>query len=143
MLNDRIRDMIEPLIQAKGFILWDCELHNSGRHSLLRITIDGVSLDDCALLSREISAILDVEDPIKAEYHLEISSPGVNRVLSRLTHFEKYIGSEVKIKLRPPYRKNGLATIEKVAGDKIFLSMDNETLEVELGDIQKCELRAI
>lgn len=147
MLDQHIRTLIEPMIQSHGFEIWSCEVHHSGRHSLVRVTIEnaekGVSLDDCTLISREIGAILDVEDPIKTEYQLEISSPGMDRVLSTIPHFTRYIGTDIKVKLRAPHaRKSGIAKIEKVDGESIFLTLenDNETLQVTLGDIQKANV---
>ena len=145
MLDQHIRALIEPVIQSHGFEIWSCEVHHSGRHSLLRVTVDnvekGVSLDDCALISREIGAILDVEDPIKTEYQLEISSPGMDRVLSTILHFTRYIGTEIKVKFRAPHaQKSGIATIEKVEGASIYLVLDKETLRVTLSDIQKANV---
>jgi len=140
MLDEQIRGLIEPLIKEHGFELWSCDVHRSGRHTLLRITVDGVTLDDCATLSREIGAILDVEDLIKTEYHLELSSPGLNRALLNMAHYARYVGSNVKLKLRPPHRKSGMAKIEKAEDDLITFAMDNEVITVSLSEIQKCEL---
>jgi ribosome maturation factor RimP len=145
MLDQHIRTLIEPVIQSHGFEIWSCEVHHSGRHSLLRVTIDnvetGVSLESCALISREIGAILDVEDPIKTEYQLEISSPGMDRVLSTIPHFTRYIGADIKVKFRAPHaHKSGIATIEKVEGDTLYLIANKETMQVTLGDIQKANV---
>ena len=143
----RIHDLIEPTIRAMGLELWACDLHQGGNRALLRVYIDratGVTLDDCTKVSREIGAILDVEDPIKNRYELEISSPGLNRTLVTLPHFQKYVGSEVKIKLRSAIsnRKQFEARIEKIVGDKIFLIVENETISVTLGEIQKASVKA-
>jgi ribosome maturation factor RimP len=141
----RIHDLIEPTVRALGLELWACELHQSNNRALLRVYIDratGVTLEDCTRVSREIGAILDVEDPIKNRYELEISSPGLNRTLSTLSHFQKYVGSSVKVKLRSAIsnRKQFEARIEKIDGDKIFLITENETISVTLGEIQKVNL---
>ena len=141
----RIHDLIEPTIQALGLELWACELHQNNNHALLRVYIDresGVTLDDCTQASREIGAILDVEDPIKNRYELEISSPGLNRTLFTLSHFQKYIGSEVKIKLRSAIsnRKQFEARIEKIENDSVFLVVENEIISVTLGEIQKANV---
>ena len=141
----RIQDLIEPTVRALGLELWACELHQSNHRALLRVYIDrasGVTLEDCTQVSREIGAILDVEDPIKNRYELEISSPGLNRTLSTLSHFQKYIGAHVKVRLRHAVsdRKQFEARIEKVEGDKILLVIENETMSVTLGEIQKANL---
>jgi ribosome maturation factor RimP len=143
----KIHDLIEPTIRAMGLELWACDLHQGGGRALLRVFIDrengsGVTLDDCTLVSREIGAILDVEDPIKDRYELEISSPGLNRTLFTLPHFQKYVGSNVKIKLRSAIsnRKQFEARIEKIEKDKIFLIVENETITVTLSEIQKANL---
>ncbi|OGT34569.1 MAG: hypothetical protein A3C44_07030 [Gammaproteobacteria bacterium RIFCSPHIGHO2_02_FULL_39_13] len=143
----RIADLIEPTIRALGLELWTCDLHQSGHHALLRIYIDrqdeqGVTLEDCALVSREVSAILDVEDPIKNHYHLEVSSPGIDRTLSTLSHFQRYVGCEIKVKLRVAIsnKKHFIARIEKVDGEKIFLTTENEIIKLGLGEIHKASL---
>ena len=146
MLVQQIQDMIEPVIRSMGIALWACEVHQQGRYSLLRIYIDrdgkGVSLEDCTQVSREVSAILDVEDPIKSQYQLEVSSPGLDRQLSTAIHFSRYIGCTVKIKFRVPQNNHRqcVARIEKVEGDKIGLVVGSDLLSVTLGDIQKANL---
>ncbi|OGT40230.1 MAG: hypothetical protein A3E81_00320 [Gammaproteobacteria bacterium RIFCSPHIGHO2_12_FULL_36_30] len=147
MQQKRIQDLIEPTIRALGLILWSCELHQNNQRALLRIYIDrddgsGVTVEDCAKVSREVGAILDVEDPIKNRYELEVSSPGTDRTLSTLPHFEKYVGNNVKIKLRIAIsnQKNFDARIEKVDSDKIFFNIGNEVINVTLGEIQKANL---
>ena len=147
MQAKRIHDLIEPTIRAMGLVLWACDLRQDGNQALLRVYIDrengqGVTLEDCTSVSREISGILDVEDPIKNRYQLEISSPGVERTLMTLSHFERYVGSNVKVKLRVANanRRVLLTHIEKVVGDRIFLVVENETMSVTLGEIQKANL---
>jgi ribosome maturation factor RimP len=143
-----LHTLIEPIARSMGLVLWSCDLHQGAHQTLLRVFLDkaqggeGVSLEDCTKASREISAILDVEDPIKNRYQLEVSSPGINRTLSMLAHFEKYIGSVVKIKCRVAIaqHKNFEARIEKVADDIIFLRVNDETISVTLGDIQRATL---
>ena len=147
MIAQRIHNLIEPTIHAMGLELWACDLHQQGNTALLRIFIDrkdeqGVTLDDCKSASREIASILDVEDPIKNHYQLEVSSPGMDRTLFTLPHFERYVGSDIKIRLRVAIanQKHFEARIEKVTGDKIFLILENETISVTLGEIHKANL---
>ena len=102
MLDKRIHDVIEPTIRSLGLELWACDLRKSGNQAVLRIYIDrdtGVTLEDCTVVSREIGALLDVEDLIKSHYQLEVSSPGLDRLLLTLNHFSRYVGKMVKLKL--------------------------------------------
>lgn len=147
MLEKKLHDLIEPAIRAMGFELWACDCRQQAHQTLLRIYIDrsenqGVTLNDCALISREVGAVLDVEDPITQRYQLEVSSPGMDRVLLTPSHFARYVGHEVKIKLRVMQagRRQFAARIDKVEADKIFLVVDNETIKVTLGEIQKANL---
>jgi len=81
-MEDRLADMLAPAVEAMGFSLWGVEFVRAGKHSTLRVYIDhadGISVDHCAKVSHQVSAILDVEDPIQAEYFLEVSSPGMER----------------------------------------------------------------
>lgn len=144
-MTRKIHDLIEPTIQALGLTLWSCELHRHNHRALLRIYIDrenGVTLEDCSKVSREIGALLDVEDPISERYELEVSSPGLNRSLSTVAHFQQYIGKPVKIRLRHAIsnRKQFEAKIEAVKTDSISLSVENEIMNVTLGEIQKANL---
>jgi len=112
-----------------GLSLWDMEFQKQGPQWLLRIYIDresGVTLNDCETVSRDLSAVLDVEDSIAHAYTLEVSSPGLDRTLSKPEHFGRFIGSIVKVK-----------TFQLINGQKVFrgklTGMDDNaiTLEVE------------
>ncbi len=100
--DETIRGIVEPVVVALGFQLWGIEYLGQGRHTLLRIFLDkegGINVEDCAEASRHISSILDVEDPITGEYTLEVSSPGLDRMLFTLAQMRQYIGSTVKLRL--------------------------------------------
>ena len=146
MLVEKIQALIEPVVQSLGLELWLCEFHGQGQYSQLRIYVDrdgkGASLEDCAQVSREVGALLDVEDCIKTRYELEVSSPGLERQLATLSHFSRYIGSMAKVKFRVPQNKHKTcsARIEKVEDNKIFFNIENEIVKVALGDIQKANL---
>ena len=99
----RIEDLLRPTVEALGFELWGLEYRAQGRRTLLRLYIDsesGVTVDDCAAVSHHISGVLDVEDPISGEYTLEVSSPGVDRLLFRLEHYPPYVGEWIELRLR-------------------------------------------
>ena len=98
---DQLTDLITPILDDLGLELVDLEYKREGRDLFLRIFIDktgGVNLDDCAGLSREVSALLEVENLITDAYRLEVSSPGMDRPLKRPADFERFIGERVKIK---------------------------------------------
>lgn len=105
MLQNKIQTLIQPSIEALGYELWGCEYLPQGRHSVLRIYIDkpeGIDITDCEAVSHQVSAVLDVDDPISGQYHLEVSSPGIPRPLFCQAHYVRYIGQHIQIKLIRP-----------------------------------------
>lgn len=132
--NDSLKQMLEPVITALGYDFWGLELQLGGKRKLLRVYIDqkdGVGIDDCERVSRQVSAILDVEDMVRGEYVLEVSSPGMDRPLYELDQFVKYLGEEITLRLRFPYegRRNYRGRLKAVEGDEIVLVVtDNEFL---------------
>lgn len=121
-----IREIVEPVLTALGYQLWGIEYLGQGKHTLLRIYLEkegGVNVEDCAEASRQISSILDVEDPISSEYTLEISSPGMNRVLFTLEQFADYIGSLVKVRLSENFdgRRNFQGRLTAVEDDEVVM----------------------
>ena len=95
--------LLEPVVNGMGFELSDFELRLGRGHGLMRLFIDseqGVKLDDCEAVSRQVSSVLDVEDPIASGYRLEVSSPGLDRRLVRPAHFDRFAGSEIQVRLR-------------------------------------------
>lgn len=105
MRTAAIEDLLKPTVESMGYILWGCEYLAQGKHSLLRVYIDkadGIGIEDCEQVSRQIGALLDVEDPIPGNYSLEVSSPGVPRPLFHPSQFQLYVGQEVEIKLLKP-----------------------------------------
>lgn len=133
--DDRLRQALEPVVTALGCDLWGLELQMGGKRKLLRIYIDreetGVDIDDCEKVSRQVSAILDVEDLIRGEYVLEVSSPGMDRPLYELDQYARYLGEQISLRLRFPYegRRNYKGLLKAVEGDEIVLvATDNEFL---------------
>ncbi|MGM0520815.1 MAG: ribosome maturation factor RimP [Pseudomonadota bacterium] len=123
--------LIEPVVTAMGFELWGIDHLSQGKHSRLVIYIEresGVSVEDCADISRQISAVLDVEDPIAGEYRLEVSSPGMARPLYTLDHFARFQGHHVALKLRMPFdgRRKYKGLLAGIEGDEILLQLDGE-----------------
>ena len=95
--------LIEPVVTGMGYQLWGCEFQHRKNQAFLRVYIDkreGITLHDCELVSHQLSGVLDVEDPINMPYLLEISSPGLDRLLFTTEHYRRYLGQEVKVKLK-------------------------------------------
>lgn len=146
-IAEQIRQILDPILESMGLTLWDLEFHKQGPQWLLRIFIDresgGVTLNDCETVNRDLGAALDVEDIISHPYTLEISSPGLDRTLSKPEHFTRFTGSMVKIK-----------TFQPINGQKVFrgtllglvegrISMELETgvlLEIPMTGITKASL---
>lgn len=102
-LEKQLTEMLEPAVSALGYELVGLEFIRAGQNSTLRIYIDhenGITVDDCAEVSHQVSAVMDVEDPITVAYNLEVSSPGLDRPLFKAEHYQKFIGQEVTLVLR-------------------------------------------
>lgn len=131
-----LKQLLQPVVEAMDCELWGIELQMGGKAKLLRIFIDrdeevGVGVDDCERVSRQASAILDVEDVISGEYILEVSSPGMDRPLYELDHYARYLGEEISLRLRFPYegRRNYKGRLKAIEGDEIVVVVtDNEFL---------------
>ncbi|SVE56961.1 uncharacterized protein METZ01_LOCUS509815, partial [marine metagenome] len=131
-------------ITAMGFELLGIELIKNGHISLLRVYIDkfeGVNIDDCVLVSQQLTGLLDVKDPIKGQYNLEVSSPGIDRPLFTDEQLKKHIGHIVMIKLREKYRGKRKITgvLEAVDNLEIIIkcNKNNEKIPSELIDKAK------
>lgn len=114
-----VRALAEPLAKELGLIIWDVTFTKEGADWYLRIFIDkegGVGIDDCVDLTRAINPVLDSEDPIPQEYTLEVSSPGINRKLTRPEHFEAFLEAPVRVKLIRPL-ENGVRELEGILID--------------------------
>lgn len=140
-----VSELIEPTVAALGLELWGIELIQQGKFSLLRIYIEreeGVAIEDCEKLSRQASALLDVEDPIAGEYTLEVSSPGLERPLFTAEQYAQFVGSEVSLRLRTPLqgRRKFKGTIVKVTGDNISLLVDDAEIDLAQSDIEKANI---
>jgi ribosome maturation factor RimP len=142
-----IRRLLDPILVSLGLSLWDIEFQKSGPKWLLRVYIDregtGVTLNDCETVSRDLSAILDVEDLIQHAYTLEVSSPGLDRTLSKPEHFVRFTGSLVRIKTYEPIagEKVFRGKLASAEGDSITLALaDDKTIEVSKSNIAKASL---
>jgi ribosome maturation factor RimP len=142
----RLMDLIEPTVAAMGYELVGVEYLGQGQHSRLRVFIDqpdGISLDDCEQVSRQVSAVLDVEDPIRGQYALEVSSPGLDRPLFKLEHFARFVGHQVKLRLRQARmgQRNFKGQIVAVIEGSIELALDDgDVIKLAYTDVDKANL---
>ena len=136
----------EPVIESMGYELVGVEFLGGGGHGTLRVYIDrddGVSVDDCAAISHQISGILDIEEPIKQAYDLEVSSPGIDRPLFKLADFERFAGQTARIKLAIAHqgRKNFKGRLQGVVDDKLVkIEVDGEEFSLPFADIARANL---
>jgi ribosome maturation factor RimP len=140
----RLFELLEPALAAMGFELADIDAH-FGRRGLLRLFIDregGVTLDDCQRVSEQIGAFLDVEDPLPGSYVLEVSSPGFDRRLRTLAHFERFKGENAKVELRDALdgRRRFTGKLVGVEGSEVLLDVDGELVRLPFGDIAVARL---
>jgi ribosome maturation factor RimP len=130
-IQERLTELFEPAVSALGCELWGLEYLTQGRRALLRVYIDkagGVGVEDCERVSRQVSSLLDVEDPIRSEYTLEVSSPGMDRPLFRLEQFQANVGERVALRLRQPFegRRKFTGLLKTVENEEIVLEVDDE-----------------
>ena len=142
---EKVTQLIEPTVQALDLELWGVEHASQGKYSVLRIFIEreaGVTIDDCERVSRQASAIFDVEEPIAGEYTLEVSSPGIDRLLFTPQQFQRYRGEEVSVRMRTPVngRRKFKGTLTDVVDDIIHIQVDGSDFELPHGDIEKANI---
>lgn len=145
MKHNEVEQIIKPIVEDMGYVIWGCEYLSQGKHSLLRIYIDhddGIGIEDCQRVSREISSVLDVEDPIPGQYSLEVSSPGIPRPLFHPWQYQLFVGQIIKIKVFKPIdgKRTFSGTIVSVDEDKLTLKVDDDELEIFISNIVKAYL---
>lgn len=141
---DALIKIIAPVVSGLGYEFWGCELLSAG-HSKLRIYIDsekGIDVEDCATVSRQVSAVLDVEDPISGEYVLEVSSPGIDRSLFYIEQYQRYIGQNIKVRLKIPLagRRNFAGRLKAVVGHRISMILEDQEVTLECDNISRAKL---
>ena len=146
-LEQNLQEMLQGTVEDLGCELWGIECQRAGRFMTVRLFIDkegGVTVDDCADVSRQVSAILDVEDPIADKYNLEVSSPGLDRPLFTLLQFERYIGQDIAVHLRIPVieRRKWQGKLERIENDMVTLIVDGQEQVLVFGNIQKANVVA-
>jgi len=141
----KLNELLQPLVEDLGYEFVGIEYNPNPKHSVLRIYIDsadGVDIKDCETVSRETAALLDVKDPIKSHYNLEVSSPGLDRPLFTLAHFTEFKGREVKINLFAPQegRRKFQGLILDVSETGVNVDQDGTDVALEFSNIAKAKL---
>ena len=143
-------ELFEPVVNGMGFDLIEIEHFPNPKHGVLRLFIDkpvgsdveGVVIEDCSAVSRQISALLDVEDPIRGQFNLEVSSPGLDRPLRRLQDFQRFTGSLVKLKTVMPLQgqRNFKGRLLKANEDVVVIETDAEEISLPMNAIEKARI---
>ena len=145
MTGDELRALLEPAVERLGYELVDLEVRLGGGSGLVRVFIDkpaGIDLDDCEKVSLAVSALLDVEDPVPGNYNLEVSSPGLDRKLTKPAHFQRFAGETVKVQMRFPIegRRRFRGTLVSSDDENIVVEVDGESHSLPLKTIDTARL---
>jgi ribosome maturation factor RimP len=132
--EQQLTELLTPTVEAAGF-----------EHSILRVYIDhqdGITVDHCATVSREVSALLDVEDPIPNEYYLEVSSPGLDRPLFTPAHFAKVVGQIIEVKLAIPAdgRRKFKGLLTQIEDDMLVVEVDGKLYRLLMDNVDKANV---
>ena len=141
-IEQQVHGLISSSVEALGYELWGVEYDPRGRGSTLRIFIDsltGISLDDCVTVSRQVSALLDVEDPILEEYELEVSSPGVDRRLFNKKQYSAFIGEQLHLILSKPFKgkRKHLGLLSEVLSNEMVMQVEDGEYRIPFDILQK------
>ena len=145
-IEEKVQTLVEPIIEDLGYSLYDVEYAKEGKDYFLRIFIDskeGISLTDCEKVTNAINDILDEEDLVREGYFLEVSSPGIERIIRKEKHLEQNIGNEVEIKLfRPIDKQKTLSGILlKYDNESIYLNVNSEEKKIEKQNIAQIKTK--
>lgn len=147
-IEEKVESLIKEKIQGLGYELYDVQYAKEGKDYFLRVFIDkedGIDLNDCEKVSNEINPLLDEKDFMKEMYFLEVSSPGIERVLRKDEHLKDSIGKEIEVKLFKPIEKQKefVGTLEDYNEEKIILGLEEneEKIEIERKNISLMKLK--
>jgi ribosome maturation factor RimP len=145
MVRDELKNLLEPVVEALGYELSDLQVRVGGKDGVIRLFIDrpeGIGLADCEAVSRQVSATLDVEDPLPGRYVLEVSSPGLDRTLTKPEHYQRFIGEVVKVKLRFPIdgRRNYRGSLKSASEENIEMEVDGALYRLPTATIESARL---
>jgi ribosome maturation factor RimP len=141
----KLDQYIEPVVSALGYEFWGYEFSSGQTKAYLRVYIDkqeGVTLDDCTRVSHQVSGVLDVEDPIRGSYTLEISSPGLDRPLFKKAHYQRFSGQRVKVRLKWQMngRRNFTGQLQGLDGDNVIVLIDSTSYSFPLEAVDRARL---
>lgn len=144
-MQSALQNLIKKTVEGLGYMLWGYEYRPHSESALLRIFIEkdeGISVEDCATVSRQIGAVLDVENIIPVAYILEVSSPGMDRVLFTADQYQEYIGELIKIRTRSPIeeRRNFKGSLIKADENTVVIKVDNTEFEIPFESIDRARL---
>ena len=145
MTGTELAKLLEPTVERLGYELADLEVRLGNKGGLVRVTIDkpdGIDLEDCEKVSLAVSALLDVEDPVPGNYNLEVSSPGLDRKLTKMEHFQRFEGETVKVQMRFPIegRRRFRGTLVSTDDENIVVEVDGESHSLPLATIDTARL---
>lgn len=144
--SPQITEMVRNVVEPMGYELLGCEMVSQGKAgSIFRVYIDheqGITIDDCSDVSHQLSGVLDVEDPIKGNYNLEVSSPGMDRPLFEAAHYDRFIGHEVSLKTMVALngRKKFKGKLLERQENQITLLVDGQEIAISMDQIEKANL---
>ena len=145
MSVQKLNELLQPLVEDLGYEFVGLEYNPNPKHSVLRIFInreDGVGIEDCEMVSREVAALLDVKDPIRSQYNLEVSSPGLDRPLFTPAHYAEFTGCEAQVTLFAPQdgRRKFKGRILGADEDGVRIEQDGLEVTLDFGNIAKAKL---
>ena len=145
--QDKLTQMLKPAVEGVGYELVGIEHLPMGKSSVLRIYIDspdGITVTDCSRVSHQVSGVLDVEEPIKGQFTLEVSSPGIDRPLFSLEQFAQFVGSKVKLKLYHAIegKRKITGVIDSVEGEDIIVKEvdTDDSIQLQMDDVDKAPI---
>ncbi len=146
MVSDMgLTELVRPVVEGLELEFWGLEMVVQGREKTLRVYIEsdkGIAVEDCEAVSRQLSSLFDVEDPIVGEYTLEVSSPGLDRPLFEAAQFAQYVGETVKIKLRSAFegRRNFRGALSGVEDDEVIIVVDGHEYILPIESVEKANI---
>lgn len=138
-------ELFEPVVNGMGYDLIEIEHFPSPKHGVLRLYIDkeeGITIDDCSDVSRQISALIDVEDPVRGQFNLEVSSPGMDRPLRRVKDFQRFTGAKVKLKTIMPLdgQRNFSGRLLEADEESLTIETDTEEITLPMNALEKARV---
>ncbi|MDT8439451.1 MAG: ribosome maturation factor RimP [Wenzhouxiangellaceae bacterium] len=146
-VQHELKRIVQPVVEQLGLEFVGVEYLSNPKNRCVRVYIDrepdGITVDDCAAVSHEISARLDIEDPVSGQYNLEVSSPGVERPLFEPAHFRRFVGERARLDLVTPIedRRRISGVISDADDERVVMAVDDRDIEVPYGSIRRAHLK--